>query len=86
MIPTPVCRFSTENIGQWADAVDYKPLTRADTLVLCFIFHQPLLQEITNATITQADGVTTLTFVRPLQPEGDGKEVQYSMSATTCQQ
>lgn len=36
---------------------------------------EALLQEITNGTITQADGVTTLTFVRLLQPEGNGKQL-----------
>eukprot|EP00752_Nemacystus_decipiens_P012683 g11236.t1 len=30
-------------------------------------------QELLDATITQEDGVTTLTFVRPLEPTGDGK-------------
>eukprot|EP00904_Undaria_pinnatifida_P013446 jgi/Undpi1/9231/HiC_scaffold_26.g11689.m1 len=37
-----------------------------------------LEQEITNATITQDGGVTTLTFVRPLKPAGDGKQVLYA--------
>ncbi|CAM9712018.1 unnamed protein product [Ectocarpus sp. 12 AP-2014] len=32
-------------------------------------------QEISNATITQVDGVTTLTFVRLLEPSGDGKQI-----------
>eukprot|EP00903_Cladosiphon_okamuranus_P015936 g14720.t1 len=30
-------------------------------------------QELTDSAITQANGVTTLTFVRPLEPTGDGK-------------
>lgn len=75
VIPTPVRCFLTESIEQLADALDYKPRTHADMLALFLIFHQTFLQEITNATITQADGVTTLSFVRPLQPKGDGKEV-----------
>ncbi len=34
------------------------------------------VQEISDATITQEGGVTTLTFVRPLEPIGDGKKVR----------
>ncbi|CAB1105175.1 unnamed protein product [Ectocarpus sp. CCAP 1310/34] len=33
------------------------------------------VQEISDATITQAGGVTTLKFVRPLEPSGDGKQL-----------
>ncbi|CAN0417071.1 unnamed protein product, partial [Discosporangium mesarthrocarpum] len=33
-------------------------------------------QEISDATITQDGGVTTLTFVRPLAPTGNGKLVR----------
>ncbi|CAM9378998.1 unnamed protein product [Pylaiella littoralis] len=36
---------------------------------------QAAQQEISNATITQAAGVTNLTFVRLLEPSGDGKQV-----------
>ncbi|CAN0464209.1 unnamed protein product [Ascophyllum nodosum] len=40
-------------------------------------------KEISNNTITQADGVTTLTFVRPLSPSGDGKQVLSIEEKTT---
>ena len=35
------------------------------------------IQELLTATITQEGGVTTLTFVRLLEPSGDGKLVRY---------
>ncbi|CAM9850698.1 unnamed protein product [Ectocarpus fasciculatus] len=40
-------------------------------------------QELSSATITQADGVTTLTFVRLLEPSGDGKQI-LSVSESTA--
>ena len=63
------------DIGQlWALCT--KPLTPAGNACALFRFYHALAQEITNGTIAQVDGVTTLTFVRPLEPTGDGKQVR----------